>query len=325
MINLENFKKGFVNLRNKWSIALYNFQGRNILEVKLDGGLCNKIFCLMAACDMCHDSHYRILEPEFGWKEKILFSDIYDIAFFNQQMKLYFGIDDFMVKRDAIEEQSLKSKIRYNKVEQNKLWSRSESNLSSLRLHNVIYENSALVQVLRSLKLKKEYNEFVKKYKNDSVALQVRIESDWIKHSKCTPSEPGEHVIVDLASITAMLKDFGVKDIFFTTGENQNTVQKYLQKHDVRSHYFFDESLEYEINAAINFEILCQAKMFIGLSRSTFANLITLKRQLLLKTSENYIYNYGTKIINRVDYGLYFRASESISKKPAVLKDKVVI
>ena len=86
----------------------------------------------------------------------------------------------------------------------------------------------------------------------------------------------------------------------------------------IESSFFYDPSLEYEINAAINFEILSHSKKFIGLSRSTFSNLITLKRQLLLNKNENYIYNYGEKIHMRSDYGLYPSAFESINKNPSL-------
>ena len=74
----------------------------------------------------------------------------------------------------------------------------------------------------------------------------------------------------------------------------------------------FNNELEYEINAAINFELCCKAKTFIGLSRSTFSNLISLKRSLINKNN-SFIYNLKGEIKVRVDKGLYANPENAIN------------
>lgn len=296
----------------------YNFENRSILEINLQGGLCNKIFCLIAACEIANKNNFQILEPEFGWHKKILFSDIYDLDFFNQSMSELCNNSIVMIPRSTVLSKKLKRKIRYNKIEQNDLWAYSEKSLEQLRKNNIIYSDSFIIHILRSLRLKTEYRNIVKKNLNYPLSIQIRIESDWVKHSMVMKATDEEIIIADLRQVINMLKDFKAEQVFFTTGENQSAVQYSLEENRIKSDYFFDDTLEYEINAAINFEILCNSQKFVGLSRSTFSNLITLKRNLILDNVENYIYNYKGKILKRIDYGLYFKGNESVSLTPTI-------
>ena len=70
------------------------------------------------------------------------------------------------------------------------------------------------------------------------------------------------------------------------------------------THDYFDKNIEVEINSAINFEICSRAKYFIGISRSTYSNLISMKRALMNKNI-SFIYNYNNTIYRRIDKGLH--------------------
>ena len=304
---------------NKLLSIKYNLEKRNILKVQLKGGLCNKLYCLFAACEIAQKNNFQILEPEFGWRKKILFSDIYDIDFFNQNMSKYVGGRNIMIAVDSVRNKKLKKRIRHDKIN---LWEYAGKNLSHLLTNKIIYSNSMMVNVLQSLKLRQEFDSIIGKNLNQPIAVQIRIESDWVNYSKRKKVENNETLLIDPKQLIKMLKDFKVGEIFFTTGENQILVQSLLEENNIKSAYFYDNNFEYEINAAINFEILSHAQKFIGLSRSTFSNLITLKRHLILNNPENYIYNYGNEIRKRIDYGLYPAGCDSVNISPQIIKTR---
>ena len=286
---------------------------RKVLNPRLTGGLCNKLYCLMSACEIAQKKNYKVLEPQFGWKSKMNFSEIYDIDYFNLTMKELTGVENIMIssRQEVSEKDIIQRSIS--------LWDYSQKNIRRLRENNIIYQDSMMVYLMKSLKLKKQYQDIVFENLSNFLAVQIRIESDWVTYSNKVEVSQNETLLIDLDKLIEMVIEFNSPNkIFFTTGENHQYIKDRLSEKGIESSFFYDPSLEYEINAAINFEILSHSKKFIGLSRSTFSNLITLKRQLLLNKNENYIYNYGEKIHMRSDYGLYPSAFESINKNPSL-------
>lgn len=281
----------------------------NILEVKLDGGLCNKLFNLFSACDIAIKKKIKILEPHFGWKRKILFSDIYDIDFFNEKMRKFNNGEDIIIP--------MKEKDKYKMIKNNiKLWDYSEKILKKQRESNQISGNCMMIAVLNSLKLN-SYNinicNLIDKIENKN-AIHIRIESDWIPYSKGKNKnkKKNEIYLINCDNLINIYNNkFNNDDIFFTTGQNQLDIQNKFLNKKINSEFLYDKDLEYEINAAINFEICSKAKIFIGLSRSTFSNLISLKRYLN-GVDNSYIYNLNNNLILRVDKGLHCDPEKSI-------------
>jgi len=136
-------------------------------------------------------------------------------------------------------------------------------------------------------------------------AMHIRVETDWVNYaSQSKTKSPDDILLINVNTLIDLYKNKWSSDIFFTTGQNQNEIKTTLKLNNINSDYYFDKNVEYEINAAINFELMCKAKNFIGLSRSTFSNLITLKRHLL-NNNNSFIYNYNNQIIERLDKGLH--------------------
>lgn len=302
-IFIENYKNH--NLK----IDILNNNKNYILEIKLNGGLCNKLFCLFTACDIATKKNIKLLEPIFGWKKKIFFSDIYDINYFNDKMKGFNNGKIIMISR--------KKRNEYKVIKNNiDLWKYSQNILKKQRKENMLKNNCMNILVLKSLKLNNSNLKISRKYESSNInALHIRIESDWVKYSKNKNKMNDESFIVNLDElINIYKKKWRNEDIFFTTGENQIEIKNKFNEKNINSSFIFDPDLEYEINAAINFDLCSKAKRFIGISKSTFSNLITLNRSLN-KKNESYIYNFKNTIEKRIDKGLHCEPYKSINNQ----------
>jgi len=280
----------------------------NILEIKLNGGLCNKLFCLFSACDIAIKKKIKILEPEFGWRKKILFSAIYDIEFFNNNIKQFNNGEDILIPMN----EKNKYKIIKNTTD---LWRYNEEILSKQRENNQINKNCMMIIVLNSLKLNNFNTNIYKTFKEieNKNAIHIRIESDWIPYSQGKNKKKTENEIylINCDNLISMYINKFKDNVFFTTGQNQLHIQKKFLEKKIKSDFLFNKDLEYEINAAVNFELCSKAKIFIGLSRSTFSNLISLKRHLN-GTNNSYIYNLNNDLILRKDNGLHCDPEKSV-------------
>ncbi len=283
------------------------------VKVKLYGGLCNKLFNLFSICDIAIKNNYVIIEPYFGWKNKVLFSEIYDLNAFNNYMRKYNNGHDLMISRNKY--MFNLRVINNNFHNTTNLWEYSQSILENQRTANNMSRYCMNILALQALKIKKDYLSIVDYYSLNKqfTAIQIRTESDWVLHTKNKVFHKDETVLINSGELVKMIKETSfVDDVFFTSGEGHSNLLDVFKKNNLTADFYFNPKLEYEINAAINFEICCNAKHFIGLSRSTYSNLISLKRALN-NNEESYIYNLGNKIQKRVDKGLHTEAKKSIS------------
>jgi len=279
-------------------------------------GLCNKLHSLFAACCISIANNVVLIEPEFGWTRPVLFSTIYDIDYFNRVFHSYTGGRDIMVRRNEIPAGAV---IYENNV---KLFDYNELILYRQRKECIIRDTDMSYIVLRALKLNSCYDDILSKYNVQYMtAVHIRIENDWIRHSKDQTIKENELYLINIHTLFDMYKNDGnfSTRLFFTTGENQKDVIDALTTYGYTGEYYYDENLEYEVNAAINFELCVRAKEFIGLTRSTYSNLITQKRSMLGK-EDSYIYNYNGKIYPRIDAGLQPEPYDSVHKKTNIMR-----
>ena len=290
----------------------------DVLSVNLRGGLCNKLICFSEACIIAEKENLKILEPKFGWGkdwQKVRFSKIYDIDFFNDKMKQFTNGKVNIVTENPLEKYNERD-YKYYKKAREYLWHDSIKTFRKLRQQND-WTNSMISYVIQSLRLNKQNQEIVNKFENiqNIDALHLRIESDWIKYAKCKKSDPDNIYLIDLKTLISLYKSTfpNSNTTFFTTGENHENIKKEFLLSSINSCYHYNNNLDYETNAAINFELCCQANRFIGISSSTYSNLISLKRTLNNRNS-SFIYNYKNAILERHDSGLHPNPKKAVTK-----------
>ena len=332
-----------------------------VYKLKLKGGLCNKLFCLFSGVEIAIRDKEKLLEPNFGLRNDILFSDIYDIEFFNQKIRESTGVKDLMIPSKTQKDSCLLSKVKI--IDGNFLWNLSEKNLKKQRKENRMEKSCMNIVVLGALRLNVENLNIVNVIKNieNKNAVHIRIENDWVQYSKTKRVIKNETLLIKLETLINIYKEkwhsassrrrgnfqktisqppncgpfdnkcisrhgaslenheMGAEkwnngELFFTTGENHDIIIEKLRTNKINSQYLFMEIKDYEINAAINFELCLRSKNFVGLSRSTFSNLVTLKR-CLNSNHSNYIYNYKEQILLRLDMGLHPNPKNCIKNK----------
>jgi hypothetical protein len=294
------------------------------LKVELIGGLCNKLFCFFSAVSIALAEGYVLIEPEFGWKAKVRMSSVWNVD------KVREGIPELKwCSMDVFQLSNVPpGKIVY--MSGSELWAYSEAILLKQRAECVLSRiediGCRIVALLEPAECVLAcYNGVGTGFDdmNNKVAVHFRTESDWQAYSvrKQRRMPVNEHCFTDNKDICDMVvsefgKDMGV---FIVSGEHGAEIMTMFLDISVKSEYNYKNELEYEQNAAMHWWICCNAgRGFVGLSRSTFSNLICLRRELNRVTGGCWIYNYWSdgdkKIQRRVDAGLQPDAYNSITK-----------
>jgi hypothetical protein len=307
--------------------------GDKYLKVELFGGLCNKLYCFFSAVEIALSGRYILVEPYFGWKEKVIMSDVWNID------KLCAGIPE--LKWCSIADFNNRVIMPENIVYKSgtELWQFSESKLSVIRNTGVLNRNSDIC--CRVVVLLEPAPYVLDKYCwNDSahdltnrVAVHFRTESDWRAYSvrKQRRMPTNELCWVDNNDILQMvLNEFG-KDVrlFIVNGECGNEIKNKCLEQGVYGFYDYKGELEYEQNAAMHWWVCSRCVGgFVGLCRSTFSNLVCLRRVLDGVVGNCWIYNYcenseyrennNKRLRVRVDAGLQPEATRALTMKTVI-------
>ena len=274
-------------------------------------GLWNNLFKMFTACRIAEVEGRQLIEPIFKWNRRpaVNFSDIYDLDHFNSRMRVRGR--PMIVREAEVDPQLIDDRsMTYD------LWRGSPNiyDLNKQRELNCIPRGCSSTRVLMALRIHPQNRQTVE----DRIpmnAIHVRWESEWVGHAqKRQPGLPaGERMLVPPTEIASMYSKQFKAPVFFTTGAGHAQVTQDFAGQGVETAHFFDGTLPYEVNAAINFEICTRAPVFVGNSRSTFANLITLKRHLT-GAGSSFIYNCNDHLLPRVDAGLHFVGQDTVTK-----------
>lgn len=271
-------------------------------------GLSNKIIYLSGIVRYCQKHpRTRLVEPVFRIgvhhhtrdEDGILFSDIFDIAYFNKKLEGFF----YMVPRDRIDPDRIEALPHHYANEYGWDVEHDEYIYRMAARDEITVHDNVLLRVLGALRLNRENREILrkelmilgKKYN----AIHIRNESDW----------PDDWVKMSTYRIVRMYRESGLDGggmLFFSTGESHHRVSRLLDKNGIRNRTFSDDEMKYDLKTAIAFAVCLFSDVFISHTYSTFSSLIVMQRELMLRKRRNYSYNH-TRIYRRVDRGLHYK------------------
>ena len=274
-------------------------------------GLFNKIIYLSGLVRFCLKfKNVRVIEPIYKIginhhtldSKGILFSEIFDIDFFNKKMENLF----YMVPRNDVLKYNLNIIELQHKYANIYGWNLEHDEYinKATNMNKISIDDNILIQVLDALKLNKTNITILKKeleiLGNNYNAIHMRTESDW----------PGEWNKISNDLIINLYKKSNIYDfenfMFFSTGELHNQIKEGFNKINVKNHTFESNELLYDLKTAISYTICLLSNTFISHTYSTFSSLITMQRELIYKNNKNYSYNKNF-IYKRLDKGLNYK------------------
>jgi hypothetical protein len=274
-------------------------------------GLFNKLIYLSGLVRFCLKYvNLRIVEPiyKIGIEHHtinnngILFSEIFNIDFFNKKMENLF----YMVPRNDVSQYKLNVIELEHKYANIYGWNieHNEYINKATNMNKISIDDNILIKLLDALKLNDNNMNILKTelnlLGNNYNAIHMRTESDW----------PGNWNKISNNLIINLYKKSNIYDcktpLFFSTGESHDTIKKQLSKINVISHTFVSSNLLYDLKTAISYTLCLLSDTFISHSYSTFSSLITMQRELIYKNTKNYSYD-NTSIYKRLDKGLNYK------------------
>lgn len=310
---------------------IYKFHEVKYINIDYDNnghqGLFNKIIYLSGLVRFClKNINVRIVEPiyKIGINHHsisspgILFSEIFDIDFFNKKMENIF----YMVPRKDIEQYKLNIIELPHKFANLYGWNieHNEYINKATNMNKISINDNILLKVLNSLKLnkknmiilEKELSRLGIKYN----AIHLRTESDWPD----TWQKNSNELIISLYKKSRIYDNNN--SMFFSTGESHNHIKDQFKKKNIESHTFESSELLYDLKTAISYTICLLSDVFISHTYSTFSSLITMQRELSYKNYNNYSYNNNI-IYKRVDRGLNYKKVVETNKNASTYVEVV--
>ena len=274
-------------------------------------GLFNKIIYLSGLVRFCLKYvNVRIVEPiyKIGIEHHttsntgILFSEIFNIDFFNKKMENLF----YMVPRNDVSKYKLRVIELPHKYANVYGWNieHNEYINKATNINKISINDNILIKVLDALKLNNNNMNLLKTelnlLGNNYNAIHMRTESDW----------PGTWNKISNDLIINLYKNSKIYDckntLFFSTGESHDEIKKSFRKINVKSNTFVSSELLYDLKTAISYTICLLSDTFISHTYSTFSSLITMQRELMYKNTKNYSYD-NISIYKRLDKGLNYK------------------
>lgn len=274
-------------------------------------GLFNKIIYLSGVVRFClKNKNVRLVEPLYKIgiehhtcdNKGILFSEIFDIEYFNKKMENIF----YMVPKKDVLMYSLNVESLPHEYANIYGWNVEHDEYINIATdkNTISINDNILLNVLDALKLNKKNIILLKEHLNilgdNYNAIHLRSESDW----------PGSWNKITNDKIVDLYKNSNIYDnsnyMFYSTGESHHEIKELLNNININNHTFESKDLLYDLKTAISYTLCLLSNAFISHTYSTFSSLITMQRELSYKNFNNYSYNTN-EIYKRVDRGLNYK------------------
>jgi hypothetical protein len=274
-------------------------------------GLFNKIIYLSGLVRFCLKYvNVRIIEPIYKIgiehhtisNKGILFSEIFNIDFFNKKMENLF----YMIPRNDVLQYNLSIIELPHKYANIYGWDTEHNDYinKATNMNKISINDNILIKVLDALKLNNNNMNILKKelklLGNNYNAIHMRTESDWPQSWEKNSND----LIINLYKKSTI---YDCKTpLFFSTGESHNVIKEKFSKINVKSHTYVSSELLYDLKTAISYTLCLLSDTFISHTYSTFSSLITMQRELVHKNTKNYSYD-NISIYKRLDKGLNYK------------------
>ena len=274
-------------------------------------GLFNKLIYLSGLVRFCLKYvNIRIVEPLYKigvnhhtvCDKGILFSEIFNIDFFNKKMENLF----YMVPRNDVSKYKLNIIELPHKYANIYGWNIEHNDYinKATNMNKISINDNILIKVLDALKLNNSNMNILKKelnlLGNNYNAIHMRTETDWPGSWEKNSND----LIVDLYKKSTIYDS--KTPLFFSTGEAHNEIKHKFSKINVTSHTYVSSELLYDLKTAISYTLCLLSDTFISHTYSTFSSLITMQRELIYKNNKNYSYD-SNSIYKRLDKGLNYK------------------
>ena len=289
-------------------------------QIDLRCGLCNMLFAISAACKVAKQHAMPFEEPDlqppwipslFDVREKTKFGKMYDIDFFNMMMASYTGLTRTMIP-------SGQADTKMGLFRFGQLWDISERFLATIRDARQVPADHMRLLLCKSLRLMPSLSKHIPSNIRSSTAVHFRIEDDWREYCDKAAWRRPNLRFFDASQIAASIPRESTS-IYYTCGSRHHEVEAALSERGLTDFsHFYDKSLTYTENSAVNLEACMRAKIFIGHSNSTFTNFVRTWRALS-RQQDTYIYNLSGMLNQTQDCGLFRDAAKAATEKVVII------
>ena len=116
-------------------------------ELELTGCFNDKLLKFLIICNIAKENNFILIEPYFSWNRLYLFSDIYDLEYFNTNLNKFINTKYLLISRDVVSKLTNYKKTSFkNLLYSNKIY-------RDIDIYKIYDNYPFIIKCLKSLKL----------------------------------------------------------------------------------------------------------------------------------------------------------------------------